>query len=81
MGAPKGPKPRKPHRDFPSLAHASGTWAKNIRGKLACFGPCGDPNGSLAKYRLQVDDLQAGRTPRDYRPGGSSTPLPFRRRA
>ena len=27
----------------------------------------GDSDGSQAKYRVQVDDLQAGRKPRDYR--------------
>ena len=49
---------------IPLLPHAAGVWAKKIRGKLRYFGPWSDPDGSLPKYRLQVDDLQAGRIPR-----------------
>lgn len=56
-------KPRKPYAEFPLFAHANGQWAKKIRGRLHYFGLWEDPDGALAKYRAEVDDLQAGRTP------------------
>src|SRR5947209_11692516 len=57
-------KPAKPYPEFPLTAHPAGVWCKKIRGKLHYFGPWDDPDGALAKYLEQKDDLHAGRKPR-----------------
>ena len=60
----KGSKPAKPRPDFPLFAHATGRWAKKIRGKLHYFGKWADPDAALQRYVEERDDLYAGRKPR-----------------
>jgi integrase len=57
-------KPAKPYPEFPLYPHPAGYWAKKIRGRMHYFGRWEDPDGALAKYNAEKDDLHAGTTPR-----------------
>lgn len=69
-------RPKKPYKAFPLTPHPGGTWQKKILGKIHYFGRWGRRrNGkveqlpgeswqeALALYKLQAEDLHAGRTP------------------
>jgi len=60
---PQTAKPSKPHPDYPLYAHASGQWAKKVRGKTHFFGAWANSNAALEKWVAQKDALLAGRTP------------------
>jgi hypothetical protein len=70
-------RPKKPYPDFPLSRHASWTQQKKIRGKIHYFGRWAKRvNGNLVRiegdgwkealeeYKVQADDLHAGRWPR-----------------
>ena len=59
----KSSKPAKPRPDFPLFAHATGRWAKMIRGKLHYFGKWADPDAVLQRYVEDRDDLCVGGSP------------------
>jgi integrase len=57
-------RPRKPRPDFPLFPHASGRWAKKVRGRFEYFGKVeGDPEGQAAieEWLYHRDSLLAGR--------------------
>lgn len=59
-------KGSKPHPDFPLFRHATGRWAKKVRGKFEYFGKIDDdPDGQAALnlWLEQKDYLLAGRRP------------------
>ncbi len=60
---PKKVKPFKPYPEYPLYAHASGSWAKKIKGRIVYFGPWSDPDGALESYLKQRDYLYAGQIP------------------
>jgi integrase len=56
-------RPKKPYPKFPLFPHASGQWAKTIKGKHYYFGAWENPQAAEAKFDRERDDLYAGRTP------------------
>jgi hypothetical protein len=76
----KSGKPRKPRPDFPLYAHASGRWAKKVKGKTHFFGSWRDPKGALDLWLEEKGDLLAGRTPRKHKDAGPAViPAAIRR--
>jgi integrase len=60
-------RPRKPRKDFPLSCHATGRWAKKVRGRFCYFSKIEtDPKGeaALKLWLDQKDELLAGRKPR-----------------
>lgn len=63
-------KPVKPYDDFPLFPHATGRWAKKIRGQLEYFGSWEDGwQKALENYQAWKDDLYAGRRPQRHNTG------------
>ena len=56
-------KPDKPYDGFPLFPHASGQWAKKIKGKLFYFGVWGDPGAALERLNREYPYLLEGREP------------------
>ncbi len=56
-------KPEKPYKGFPLFAHASGQWAKKIRGKLVYFGVWATPDAALERFNREWPYLKDGRVP------------------
>ncbi|MFO0806116.1 MAG: hypothetical protein U0791_23690 [Gemmataceae bacterium] len=54
-------KPAKPYKDFPLFLHATGQWAKKIRGRMHYFGT--DAAAAAEKNERDREALYAGRTP------------------
>ena len=55
--------PGKPYQEFPMFPHASGQWAKKIKGKMWYFGTWEDHDGALKKYNDCIHEIHAGRNP------------------
>jgi integrase len=74
---PNDARPKKPTPGFPLFAHASGQWAKKIRGKMRYFGPWADPAGALTNYRRQAaEEAERTPTPATPTPATPATPTP-----
>lgn len=71
-------KPKKPYAGYPLFAHASGRWAKKIRGRIHFFGRWGHVQagqvvpvddvetsaaGALERFQREWPYLSQGRTP------------------
>lgn len=46
-------KPTEPYPNFPLFPHATGRWAKKVRGKFHYFGPWDGPASALDLWLVQ----------------------------
>lgn len=69
-------KPQKPRPDFPLFAHASGVWAKKIKGSLKYFGPWDKPSEAEARY-LEFIATGEEKTPGKSKGNGPKLPKGF----
>ena len=53
-------KPAKPCREFPLFPHATGRWAKKIKGRMHYFGPWSDPEAALKSYQAHSTGFRSG---------------------
>lgn len=67
----KASKPSKPRKDYPLFAHASGQWAKKVRGKIHYFGTWDDPVAAERRWERDKSALIEGRDP-DHSDGGDT---------
>ena len=59
----KRTKPAKPKKDYPLFPHASGQWAKKVKGRILYFGIWDDPDAALTLWLHEKDYHYAGVQP------------------
>ena len=59
----KDNRPDRPYVGFPLFPHATGQWAKKIRGRMVYFGKWDDPQAALEKFQREWPYLSEGRIP------------------
>ena len=63
-------KPKKPRPDFPLFPHASGRWAKKVRGKFRYLGKIADDPEGVAALEMWLERGDTWRAGREWREGG-----------
>ena len=63
-------KPKKPRPDFPLFPHASGRWAKKVRGKFRYLGKIADDPEGVAALEMWLERGDTWRAGREWREAG-----------